>query len=112
MQMNKLVATAYALMLGLILFALPVYAETLKGEVKEISSQANYIKLHWTDPKSGKTEEIKVTVAPSTQFNGAKSLGEFRVGDEVIVEADHDVFTRQWKAKMIAAPTAGSMPGI
>lgn len=77
------------------------FTETALADIKELEGEI--VKM---DSASGTFQiaqsPIQITVSPATQFSGADSLSEFRVGDEVLVEAQLNKKTNLWEARSVA----------
>lgn len=85
------------------------HAEMIQGKIIEVNPEANYMKVNRTDVSAG-SESLKLAIRADTSFKGAGSLQDFSVGDQVMVDADQNMLTRQWTAKSIeqAAKKAAS----
>ena len=83
--------------------AVPAQAETfkLKSKIADINTIAGYLKLYRFNAQTGNVEQIKVSVAESTQFEGFRSLRDLSRGDEVLAEIHHDEFSHEYDAMQI-----------
>lgn len=79
--------------------ALPAWAEMLQGTVAGIDPGGRSIRLTRID--QGRVEELKVNVKEEAQLNGIQSLDELKLGDNVVVNADKNLFTRAWNATSV-----------
>lgn len=98
-------AVAAFFMLGSMMALSAGYAEIIevKSKIMEISTSpaSAFIKVSRMDPQTGKNEEIKVEVTDSTLFGEIESFENMKVGDEIVIEADYNAFTHDWKAQSI-----------
>lgn len=104
-KMRQLSTLAAFFVVGTVIALSTAYAEiiTVESKITEIdtSSLSKSIGIYHLDSQTGKTEEIKVEVSDSTLFGDVESLQGLKVGDEIIVEADYNAFTHDWKAQSI-----------
>lgn len=83
----------------------PAYADIIevKSKIVEINTSplSRYIKVFRLDPQTEKVEEIRVDVNENTLFGEVEALEDLKAGDEIVIEANHDAFTHEWKAQVI-----------
>ncbi|MBI4372288.1 MAG: hypothetical protein HY585_01005 [Candidatus Omnitrophica bacterium] len=82
-----------------------LFSETTKGfqgEISMIDLNAETFQVASGDSAAEKEKGVNLIVMPDTQFKGASALSEFRIGDEVSVEAQLNEETQLWEARSIA----------
>lgn len=102
---HRLGKIAAIFMIGSVLALSTAHAEIIevKSKIIEISDSAlsTFIRVNYLNARTGKTEEIKVEVSDGTLFGEIGSLASLKVGDEVVIKADYDAYTHDWKAQSI-----------
>ncbi len=108
--MKKLVI---ALMLATLVFQGAAYAKLVGGKVVSTDVASNTVTLSQTNPETGASENVTVSVNDKTTYAGTDSLSGVKADDEVWVDAEEDAATKAWVAtsvQVLQAPVAPAAP--
>ena len=90
-----------ALIGGMLLFQLNVFADALEGRIVLVNASAQSVSIQRSNPVTGLAETLSVS-APKAKFKGkVKTLADLRPGDQVKVDARKDEASGNWEAKSI-----------
>lgn len=94
------------LVLG-VAFVGAAYAETVGGTVAGVDVDAQVLQITQTDPATGASEAVSVSVSDATTYSGeVTALEEVIEGDIVQIEAEKDAATGNWVAKSVDVSVA------
>ena len=110
MKKTYLAGLIGTLAFGFVISQAPAWAEIFQGEIASLNKGAKSFNLRQTDPGTGKSQELKISVPSGTQMEGVNSINELKTGDRVLVDASKGKDPKNLQATSIQVLEAETMP--
>ncbi|MDD5216638.1 MAG: hypothetical protein PHN49_04440 [Candidatus Omnitrophica bacterium] len=99
--MKKLALCLVILLVAFAVFQGPAFAKLVSGKVSAVDTAANVIEIARMNPTTNAEEKVKVGVDDKTTYAGVANVSEIKGGEYVMVMADQDSATGNWKASSV-----------